>query len=138
MDEGEAPLDTPACLCQKMFADLSAEAVTVIETSTLTEEGVMQVKTEVRPFVLFIYPSGVRRVVSDRSGVPQACDQLLAHRVNAKIKGKKVHDVLNRLHLAVPAKRDEKVRFKLNSSTQTIWGVNEAKFSCVKTNSNLV
>ncbi|XP_029479682.1 GTP-binding protein 4-like [Oncorhynchus nerka] len=26
------------------------------------------------------------------------------------MKGKKVHDVLNRLHLAVPAKRDEKVR----------------------------
>lgn len=26
------------------------------------------------------------------------------------MKGKKVHDVLNRLHLAMPAKRDEKVR----------------------------
>jgi len=25
------------------------------------------------------------------------------------MKGKKVHDVLNRLHLAMPAKRDEKV-----------------------------
>uniref|UniRef100_G3PZX5 Nucleolar GTP-binding protein 1 n=1 Tax=Gasterosteus aculeatus TaxID=69293 RepID=G3PZX5_GASAC len=56
-----------------------------IETSTLTEEGVMQVKTE-------------------------ACDRLLAHRVDAKMKGKKVHDVLNRLHLAMPAKRDEKAR----------------------------
>uniref|UniRef100_A0A3B5ANK1 GTP binding protein 4 n=1 Tax=Stegastes partitus TaxID=144197 RepID=A0A3B5ANK1_9TELE len=70
---------------QKIFADLCAEGVQVIETSTLTEEGVMQVKTE-------------------------ACDQLLAHRVNTKMKGKKVHDVLNRLHLAMPAKRDEKER----------------------------
>lgn len=33
---------------QKIFADLSAEAISVIETSTLTEEGVMQVKNEVR------------------------------------------------------------------------------------------
>ncbi|XP_047445356.1 nucleolar GTP-binding protein 1 [Mugil cephalus] len=70
---------------QKIFADLTAEGIPVIETSTLTEEGVMQVKTE-------------------------ACDQLLAHRVNTKMKGKKVHDVLNRLHLAMPAKRDQKER----------------------------
>uniref|UniRef100_A0A8D2ZYE4 Nucleolar GTP-binding protein 1 n=1 Tax=Scophthalmus maximus TaxID=52904 RepID=A0A8D2ZYE4_SCOMX len=70
---------------QKVFADLSAEGISVIETSTLTEEGVIQVKNE-------------------------ACDRLLAHRVDAKMKGKKVHDVLNRLHLAMPAKRDQKVR----------------------------
>uniref|UniRef100_A0A8C8MKX6 Nucleolar GTP-binding protein 1 n=1 Tax=Oncorhynchus tshawytscha TaxID=74940 RepID=A0A8C8MKX6_ONCTS len=70
---------------QKIFADLTAEGISVIETSTLTEEGVMTVKTE-------------------------ACDKLLAHRVDGKMKGKKVHDVLNRLHLAVPAKRDEKAR----------------------------
>nr|XP_046216018.1 GTP-binding protein 4-like isoform X1 [Oncorhynchus gorbuscha] len=36
--------------------------------------------------------------------------KLLADCVHGKMKGKKVHDVLNRLHLAVPAKRDEKVR----------------------------
>lgn len=37
------------CFCvQKIFAELSAEGISVIETSTLTEEGVMQVKTEVR------------------------------------------------------------------------------------------
>ncbi|CAJ1072969.1 nucleolar GTP-binding protein 1 [Xyrichtys novacula] len=70
---------------QKIFADLSADGISVIETSTLTEEGVMQVKTE-------------------------ACDRLLANRVETKMKGKKVHDVLNRLHLAMPAKRDEKER----------------------------
>uniref|UniRef100_A0A7N6B2H3 Nucleolar GTP-binding protein 1 n=1 Tax=Anabas testudineus TaxID=64144 RepID=A0A7N6B2H3_ANATE len=70
---------------QKIFADLTADGISVIETSTLTEEGVMQVKTE-------------------------ACDRLLAHRVDTKMKGKKVHDVLNRLHLAMPSKRDEKER----------------------------
>ncbi|XP_076837574.1 GTP-binding protein 4 [Brachyhypopomus gauderio] len=70
---------------QKIFEDLSAEGIPVIETSTLTEDGVMQVKTE-------------------------ACDRLLAHRVDSKMKGKKVHDVLNRLHLAMPAKRDQKER----------------------------
>uniref|UniRef100_A0A8C7WEE4 GTP binding protein 4 n=1 Tax=Oncorhynchus mykiss TaxID=8022 RepID=A0A8C7WEE4_ONCMY len=37
-----------------------------------------------------------------------ACDKLLADRVHGKMKVEKVHDVLNRLHLAVPAKRDEK------------------------------
>ncbi|XP_062981860.1 GTP-binding protein 4 [Elgaria multicarinata webbii] len=70
---------------QKMFADLEADGLPVIETSTLTEEGVIQVKTE-------------------------ACDRLLAHRVDTKMKGNKVNDVLNRLHLAVPAKRDNKER----------------------------
>ncbi|XP_056375500.1 GTP-binding protein 4 [Hyla sarda] len=70
---------------QKIFKDLENEGLPVIETSTLTEEGVIQVKTE-------------------------ACDRLLAHRVETKMKGNKVNDVLNRLHLAVPTKRDEKER----------------------------
>ncbi|XP_051556262.1 GTP-binding protein 4-like [Myxocyprinus asiaticus] len=64
---------------------ISADGITVIETSSLTEQGVMQVKME-------------------------ACDWLLAHRVDTKMKGKKVHEVLNRLHLAVPTKRDQKVQ----------------------------
>ncbi|XP_070584940.1 GTP-binding protein 4 [Erythrolamprus reginae] len=70
---------------QKIFAELEAEGLSVIETSTLTEEGVIQVKTE-------------------------ACDRLLAHRVGTKMKGNKVNDVLNRLHLALPTKRDNKER----------------------------
>ncbi|XP_061443484.1 GTP-binding protein 4 [Rhineura floridana] len=70
---------------QKMFADLEADRLPVIETSTLTEEGVIHVKTE-------------------------ACDRLLAHRVDTKMKGNKVNDILNRLHLAVPSKRDNKER----------------------------
>ncbi|XP_037366429.1 GTP-binding protein 4 [Talpa occidentalis] len=70
---------------QKIFTDLQAEGFPVVETSTLTEEGVMKVKTE-------------------------ACDRLLAHRVETKLKGNKVNEVLNRLHLAVPNKRDDKER----------------------------
>ncbi|XP_045676105.1 GTP-binding protein 4 [Phyllostomus hastatus] len=70
---------------QKIFIDLQAEGFPVIETSTLTEEGVIKVKTE-------------------------ACDRLLAHRVETKMKGNKVNEVLNRLHLAVPNKRDDKER----------------------------
>lgn len=41
-------LTSHVCLHQKIFADFTAEGVPVIETSTLTEEGVMHVKTEVR------------------------------------------------------------------------------------------
>lgn len=37
---------------QKIFMDLQTEGFPVIETSTLTEEGVIQVKTEVGAFVL--------------------------------------------------------------------------------------
>ncbi|XP_067871070.1 nucleolar GTP-binding protein 1 [Heterodontus francisci] len=70
---------------KKIFADFTAEGITVTETSTLTEEGVIKVKTE-------------------------ACDRLLTHRVDSKMKGKKVNDLLNRLHLAVPSKRDQKER----------------------------
>lgn len=46
---------------QKIFTDLQTEGFPVIETSTLTEEGVIKVKTE-------------------------ACDRLLAHRVETKMK----------------------------------------------------
>ncbi|OBS64506.1 hypothetical protein A6R68_06952 [Neotoma lepida] len=75
----------PLFINKKIFIDLQAEGFPVIETSTLTEEGVIQVKTE-------------------------ACDRLLAHRVETKMKGNKVNEVLNRLHLAVPNKRDDKER----------------------------
>ncbi|KFO18510.1 Nucleolar GTP-binding protein 1 [Fukomys damarensis] len=70
---------------QKIFIDLQIGGFPVIETSTLTEEGVIKVKTE-------------------------ACDRLLAHRVETKMKGNKVNEVLNRLHLAIPNKRDDKER----------------------------
>lgn len=55
--------------------------------STLNEDGVMTVRNE-------------------------ACERLLAHRVELKIKSSKMNDVLNRLHMAEPKKRDNIVRIE--------------------------
>ena len=63
---------------------MKGEDTTVLYMSTVSGEGVMEVKQE-------------------------ACDLLLASRVEVKTKGKKVNNVLNRLHVAFPQKRDEKV-----------------------------
>jgi len=57
------------------------DGIPVLPMSTLTEDGVMSVKTE-------------------------ACDRLLAQRVEVKVKSKKVDGVLNRLHVAMPKPRD--------------------------------
>jgi len=57
----------------------------ILEMSTVTEEGVMEVKTV-------------------------SCDLLLQHRVELKYKSKKVEGILNRLHVAEPAPRDQKER----------------------------
>lgn len=70
---------------QEFFRKAEADGVTVIQTSTVTEQGIMQVKTE-------------------------ACDRLLLQRVDMKMKGRKVNDVLNRLHIAMPSPRDDKSR----------------------------
>ncbi|XP_067934692.1 GTP-binding protein 4-like [Watersipora subatra] len=69
----------------EVFSKFEADQVPVIPMSTLTEDGVMKVKTE-------------------------ACDRLLAARVETKVKGRKVNDVMNRLHVALPAQRDDKAR----------------------------
>ena len=39
----------------------------------------------------------------------QACEKLLAHRVDVKLKTHKVADIINRLHVAIPKARDDKV-----------------------------
>ena len=57
----------------------------MIPMSTVTEEGVMQVKTD-------------------------ACERLLAHRVEVKMKSKKMGEIINRLHVAMPKPRDTKER----------------------------
>lgn len=53
--------------------------------STLTEDGVMTVKQT-------------------------ACDRLLNFRVDMKLAGKRIGDVLNRMHVAVPKARDNAAR----------------------------
>lgn len=59
--------------------------LSLLEMSTVTNDGVMEVKTE-------------------------ACEKLLSYRVDQKMRTKKVDGVLNRLHVAVPKPRDEKIR----------------------------
>ena len=68
-----------------IFDEFRESGIPIIEMSNLNEEGVMNVRNE-------------------------ACERLLAHRVEQKIKSSKVNDVLNRLHVAEPRKRDDKVR----------------------------
>ncbi|XP_041372056.1 nucleolar GTP-binding protein 1-like [Gigantopelta aegis] len=70
---------------KKLFEDFDRDVTPVLEMSTLTDEGVMAIRNE-------------------------ACDRLLAHRIQGKIHTKKVADVTNRLRVAFPAKRDEKER----------------------------
>jgi nucleolar GTP-binding protein len=69
----------------EQFQAFEESKIPVLSMSTLTEEGVMDVKI-------------------------QACEKLLQYRIDSKIKGKKVNDVMNRLHVAMPAKRDNKDR----------------------------
>lgn len=64
---------------------LNDKDVPVMQMSTLSEEGLMEVKTE-------------------------ACERLLGFRVDQKLRTKKVDNILNRLHVAVPEKRDSKER----------------------------
>ncbi|KAI0665849.1 GTP binding protein 4 [Trametes maxima] len=64
---------------------INSENVRHVQVSCYTDEGVMSLKGA-------------------------ACDALLEHRVDAKLKGNKVNAILNRLHVAQPKPRDEVVR----------------------------
>uniref|UniRef100_A0A914XAA0 Nucleolar GTP-binding protein 1 n=1 Tax=Plectus sambesii TaxID=2011161 RepID=A0A914XAA0_9BILA len=61
------------------------EGVHIMEMSTITQEGVMEFRNE-------------------------ACDRLLAQRVETKLQSKKADNVLNRVYVATPKPRDDKVR----------------------------
>jgi nucleolar GTP-binding protein len=61
---------------------ISDKSVTVVESSCYTEEGVMNVRNA-------------------------ACDALLAHRVEQKLKGSRIESVANKIHVAMPQKRDD-------------------------------
>ncbi|KAG6375573.1 P-loop containing nucleoside triphosphate hydrolase protein [Boletus reticuloceps] len=64
---------------------IDSENVQCIQVSCHSEEGVMELKNK-------------------------ACDALLAHRVDAKLKGSKINSVINRIHVAQPVARDDVVR----------------------------
>eukprot|EP00730_Choanoeca_flexa_P018460 TRINITY_DN8977_c0_g1_i3.p1 TRINITY_DN8977_c0_g1~~TRINITY_DN8977_c0_g1_i3.p1 ORF type:complete len:683 (+),score=173.72 TRINITY_DN8977_c0_g1_i3:66-2051(+) len=67
---------------QQALTELEESGAVVLTMSTLTEDGVANVRNT-------------------------ACELLLAHRVDAKTKGQKVHSVINRLHVAQPQPRDD-------------------------------
>lgn len=64
---------------------IDSENVQCIQVSCYSEEGVMELKNK-------------------------ACDALLAHRVDSKLKGSKINSVINRIHVAQPVPRDDIVR----------------------------
>jgi nucleolar GTP-binding protein len=68
-----------SALVQSLFADGTVEK---LELSCATEQGVMEARN-------------------------QACDKLLASRVEQKLKGARINDVLNKIHLAQPTPRDD-------------------------------
>ncbi|KAJ9095276.1 hypothetical protein QFC21_005642 [Naganishia friedmannii] len=71
----------------KAFVDeiLAQPGIQSVSSSTITEEGVMSVRDA-------------------------ACDALLAHRVEQKMRGSRIDAVANKLHVAVPKQRDTKDR----------------------------
>ncbi|WVN88841.1 uncharacterized protein L203_104055 [Cryptococcus depauperatus CBS 7841] len=68
----------------KSYVDtiLTDKSVTVVEASTYTEEGVINVRNT-------------------------ACDSLLAHRVEQKLQGSRIEMISNKIHVAMPQKRDD-------------------------------
>lgn len=68
----------------RAFVDtiISDKSVILVEASCYSEEGVMSVRNA-------------------------ACDALLAHRVEQKLKGSRIESVANKIHVAIPQKRDD-------------------------------
>ncbi|KXN85538.1 Nucleolar GTP-binding protein 1, partial [Leucoagaricus sp. SymC.cos] len=64
---------------------INSEGVSSFQVSCYSEEGVMELKNK-------------------------ACDALLAHRVDNKLKGSKINAIANRIHVAQPTPRDNVVR----------------------------
>lgn len=79
------------------FDDLSEERQAVI--SKLQEDKNVPVM-----FMSTVNETGVMDVKSE------ACERLLSYRVDQKMRTKKVDSILNRLHVAMPTPRDDKVR----------------------------
>lgn len=74
----QLPADSRALVDQIINDD----GVKVVQASCHTEEGVMEVRNA-------------------------ACDALLAHRVESKLKGNKINQIANRIHVAMPKPRDD-------------------------------
>ncbi|KAB7507738.1 Nucleolar GTP-binding protein 1 [Armadillidium nasatum] len=70
---------------RELITAIQKEGIPVIETSTKTQMGIMDVRKE-------------------------ACDRLLAQRVDMKLRAKKTESILNRIHVAEPMIRDDNHR----------------------------
>lgn len=68
-----------------LLEGLKSEGIDLFQMSTKTLEGIMDLRNE-------------------------ACNRLLVHRVENKMRGKRVMEVLNRVHVAEPKPRDNKTR----------------------------
>ncbi|KAK7605461.1 hypothetical protein V9T40_007319 [Parthenolecanium corni] len=79
------PLDQLSEENKKVLSVFEKENVPVLSMSTMTDEGIMEVKQT-------------------------ACDTLLEYRIENKIHAKKIDNILNRLHVAVPQNLDGKER----------------------------
>ncbi|KAJ2963883.1 hypothetical protein NQZ79_g1188 [Umbelopsis isabellina] len=79
------PEDLPEEQKQMIEEIVEKDAATVVTMSCYLDEGVMQVRNA-------------------------SCDKLLAARVEMKMKGQKINDVINKIHLAEPVARDNIVR----------------------------
>ncbi len=66
---------------RELLSQLENDGIPIMPMSTLTEEGIVDIKV-------------------------RACDELLVQRVEVKMRSKKMPEVLNRLHLAIPKARD--------------------------------
>ncbi|KAF8634272.1 hypothetical protein AX17_004229 [Amanita inopinata Kibby_2008] len=75
----ELPHETQAFVNDILTSDSS---VKLVEVSCHSDEGVTELKTT-------------------------ACDALLAHRIETKMRGSKVNSIINRIHVAQPKPRDE-------------------------------
>lgn len=96
------------------LSEASREALSIFEKnnvpllpmSAVTDEGVMDVKQQVFLIQIILFLMFYLFVFF----YFQACDTLLAYRIENKIQAKKVDSILNRLHVALPKTRDEKER----------------------------
>ncbi|KAG2171657.1 hypothetical protein INT43_008037 [Umbelopsis isabellina] len=79
------PEDLPEDQKKMIEEIMEKDAATVVTMSCYLDEGVMQVRNA-------------------------SCDKLLAARVEMKMKGQKINDVINKIHLAEPVARDNVVR----------------------------
>ncbi|KIL58634.1 hypothetical protein M378DRAFT_311322 [Amanita muscaria Koide BX008] len=75
----ELPPETQTYVKEILESDSSTK---LVEVSCHSDEGVMELKTT-------------------------ACDALLAHRIETKMKGTKINSIINRIHVAQPKPRDE-------------------------------